>query len=110
MFELYSEYYNADGEIVSKATTLPFVYLHGNLEKYNGFDLVDYDGEKPSAGIYETFINIRGEKHPAILYIWLPAEHKGFTTAFYKGLVVSPTDTEAVEYAQRCFDDKVMVL
>lgn len=75
------------------------VYLHGEMEDYFGFDLVCIEGEVPAPGIYETAVELPGDRLPMLcsLYFWE-------SEAGLKGLIVAPMDMEAIAYAEHCYN------
>lgn len=51
--------------------SLPHVYLHGELERLNGFDLVKTEKDITIPfGIHKVRVNINGTEHDAKLFIW----------------------------------------
>lgn len=83
------------------------IYLHGTLEKLAGFDIL-YNLEcnrapiklnQPSPIDVDILIYPIGKSpsvHKAKFYFWLTSEN------WLKGLVVSPDDTQSVDYATKC--------
>ena len=90
---------------------LDFVYLHGELEKKNGFDLVGV-----TEGTYSVIISCRfgkfdvevithdGQKEQGVLFYWHDNDSRRH------GLVVSGTDKESMVYAQDKFYSRANAL
>lgn len=83
---------------------LDFVYLHGDLEKKNGYDLVSATEETYHAitacyfGKFDVDVILHnGEKEHGLLFYWHDNESRRH------GLIVSGTDTESMVYAQEKF-------
>lgn len=82
-----------------------YVYLHGDLELENGYDIVDTE-TKEEQNIPEGIYNIEVVLHdgrivPGRLYYW-----KGFDE-IYHGLIVKPTDEEGINYALEYYDNRM---
>lgn len=82
-----------------------YVYLHGKLEEKTGFDIVDTKTKKETENISEGIHDVEvvfpdGTSESAKLFYW----HGKYIP---RGLIVSPTDEEAMKYAQECFDNRV---
>jgi len=102
---IYGQSVNQDDPYPS---TVPQVYLHGELEKLNGFDLVYIPKEDipKEEGIYKCKVKTWKTKEvvSAILYYW-KAKEPLFNN--YLGLVCKFGDDEAMEYAREQYDNKV---
>ena len=90
---------------------LNFVYLHGILEKRNGFDLVGVTKETnnviESCDFGKFDVNIifpNSEKEQGVLFYWHGKNGIG------RGLIVSEMDEESMNYAREKFDKRVSVL
>lgn len=84
-----------------KAT--PFVYLHGELEKKNGFDGC-YIAHLPEAdGEYECSVIIDNNTYAGRFYYW---NIEGMD----RGLIVKAGDTEAEEFAEKKFKERAKIL
>lgn len=102
--------------------TIHGVYLHGKLERKNGFDLVylpEYEGYFEYKDDRIEFVDVvfaDGTKETAILYFWnslaiyekkpllnIPVEVE---CRLPKGLICAIDDAEANEYALKKFNEK----
>lgn len=93
---------DADNGIPYNLTS--FVYLHGQLEEENKFDLVAIDEVPQEDGIYDIEVVLTtGSYKKGKLFFW----HKDF---MQRGLIVDNDDTEYLEDAQRKFDAKLAIL
>lgn len=84
------------------------VYLHGTLESFFGFDLVNIreedlkefiDGE--TDGFEGVEVSVDGYPDKVLLYAWEPRD-----TVFHRGLLVDAGDVEAISYAKMRFDER----
>ena len=84
-----------------KAT--PYIYLHGELEKENGFDgcyithLPETDGE------YECKVIIDEKAYAGKFYYWIKS-------GLDRGLIVKVGDTEAEEFAKKKFKERAQFI
>ena len=82
-----------------------YVYLYGDLELENGYDIVDTETEEEqniSEGIYDIEVVLHdGRIVPGRLYYW-----KGFGGT-YRGFIVSPTDEEGINYVLEYYDNRM---
>lgn len=93
-FEFKNSYIN--DESIYKNNT-DGIYLHGNLERINGFDLVAMDHIPTQKGIYDVNVILKnGNIHKAKLYFWTVLFAKNIRN---KGLICELDDTEANKYA-----------
>lgn len=83
------------------------VYLHGQLQDLNGYDIVYLSSVPKEEGIYPVEVEIGGQIINANLYFWFgdPNILNGL-----RGLIVDPNDTIAVQDAIRKFGDKAHYL
>ena len=84
------------------------IYLHGQLEKMNQFDLVyipkaDMPQKEGEFGC-EVVVFPTKQHIPAIMFYWTSNVGTGFTRD--RGLIVLPEDTEAIEYAKKKFKER----
>ena len=75
------------------------VYLHGTLERENGYDLVSIDEVPTYEGIYECMTILKHKYIPSILYFWR-------VNGRNRGLVVRKNDTAFIEDAKEQFDKR----
>lgn len=84
-----------------KAT--PYVYLHGELEKENGFDGC-YVTHLPEAdGMYECKVIIDNNAYAGKFYYWTKSGKD-------RGLIVKAGDIEAEEFAEEKFKERAEFL
>jgi len=84
-----------------KAT--PYIYLHGELEKKNGFDGC-YIAHLPEAdGEYECNVIIDNNTYVGRFYYWNIG-------GMDRGLIVKTGDTEAEEFAEKKFKERAKIL
>ena len=80
-----------------------WIYLHGQIEEINRFDLVCMDYQPTYDGIFPIdVILIDGTKYECTLYLWdvnAGANHQ-------HGLIVLNDDTEAKIFAKQRYDEK----
>lgn len=90
---------------------LNYVYLHGAVNRQNEYDLVATT--KKACDILEScdhgkfYVNIilhDGTEEQGILYYWTDKN------GLHRGLVVSETDEESIEYARWKFDCRANIL
>lgn len=101
----------------SKWHVLGGVYLHGHLEDYFGFDVVEVypdtlkEFEKSEPTCYEG-VEVEVEDYgTCLLYAWVASyPYDREKHRFWRGLIVDPKDTESVEYAKEKFEEKSAVL
>ena len=84
------------------------IYLHGQLEKMNQFDLVyipesDMPQKEGEFGC-EVVIYPTKQHIPAIMFYWTALI--GGTYRRDRGLIVLPDDIEAIEYAKQKFEER----
>ena len=101
------------------------VYFHGKIEEALGYDCVEI--YRPDAEAFKLLVNdtkgVEGLKvevynYPgdAVLYAWQDSRgvplvaNPGFEMLWFRGLIVDPSDTEAVEYAKKQFAEKAQVM
>lgn len=102
---IYGLTIESNGPWDNKFEDFPFVYLHGKLNRLNYYDLVEVDELPAEEGIYDVDVILADKsKFKGKLFFWkndFPFQH---------GLVVEENDTEALEYAQQCYENKVIQL
>lgn len=101
------------------------VYLHGKLEAELGFDTVTIEKSftdpfklvvNESSGFNGVKVDIVGREKQALLYAWKSnmgvqlVANPTFSNYHFRGLIVDPDDTDAVEYAKKRFDEKEQFL
>lgn len=101
------------------------VYLHGKLEEELGFDTVTIEKSftdpfklvvNESSGFNGVKVDIVGREKQALLYAWKSnmgvqlVANPTFSNYHFRGLIVDPDDTDAVEYAKKRFDEKEQFL
>lgn len=83
-------------------------YLHGKVESAVGYDIglclnaelcSDLEKEKYIEGIYD--VEVIGYEKPCKAFLWVAS---GF---YNRCLIVDINDSKSVEYAQKCYDQKV---
>lgn len=87
------------------------VYLHGKLEKENGYDLCKVDEcesgfyRNKEDGIYPCTVEMtNGNRYEATMYLWqIPLAHNTKQT---KALVVRNDDTKSVEDAKTKYENR----
>ena len=85
-----------------------WIYLHGQLEKDNGYDLcwIPFLGCVPPyrTGIFKDFeIEINGEVRKVNIYVWSSKEDN---EGYYGLVVYADDDDEANEYAQNAYEER----
>lgn len=96
---------------VDAVNPVPFCYLHGVLEKENGFDCFGANAEDYRAinsTNHAIFPNIEvifadGRKFSAEFFFW----HNGDQC---RGLVVDKGDIKGLEYARNCYEGRFLFL
>ena len=90
-------------------TKIPgWIYLHGDVEKRNGYDIVAMDEIPEESGIYHCkVISITGETFDCIFYFW---KHINDIFNGHHGLICLPEDGEANKDAMRKYLNKVQCL
>ena len=83
-----------------------WIYLHGQLEEINGFDLCRVEGlelppKEEDFGIHDVITIIDGLEYPSKLYLW-----KRRYSCSWAGLVVGIYDTEGIREAEKMFNKK----
>lgn len=89
------------------------VYLHGELEKKNGYDLCKVDEcesgfyrDKPD-GIYPCTVVINGKQYESTMYLWqIPFDCGNRIVNQTKGLVVRNDDTKHMDDAKDKYERK----
>ena len=76
------------------------VYLHGELEQINGYDLVEFEPPKAD-GVYGCFVHIKDETYVAKLFYWKAKIDEKVT--MNRGLIVSVDNKDDIKYAQEKF-------
>lgn len=78
-----------------------WIYLHGELEDINGYDLVYIEEDLPVVdGIFDCIVTIDDKPYPAKFFFW-KCECTG-----HKGLIAGVTDDEGLAWAKEKFDEK----
>ena len=101
--KIYAE--NINHETYRRANfVINWVYLHGILEEINGYDIVCSSKRNSfTDGIHDVdVIFADGSCHKAKMYLW----HDTGVFNKQRGLIVDPSDTESVEYAKQCLENK----
>lgn len=84
-----------------KAT--PYVYLHGELEKENGFDGC-YVTHLPEAdGVYECTVIINENAYAGTFYYWTKSGKD-------RGLIIKAGDIKAEEFAEEKFKERAEII
>lgn len=96
--KLYALSLNPSCTCLDKHTYLfGFVYLHGELEKQNGYDLVStetLEEQELEDGIYDVEVYLHdGKVKPGKLYYWKNSNN------LQRGLIVNPDKEEDVKFA-----------
>ena len=78
------------------------IYLHGILEKANGFDMVNIDELPKEDGIYDCSVIIKMVKYVCKLYYWTVPGIRGERVD--RGYIVCVTDTEHFKDAQKKYE------
>ena len=90
-----------DDDKIEPAT--PWIYLHGAIEKENGFDLV-YIPDKPDKdGVYEANILVNDNSVAGVLFYWKAGK-------IDRGLVVKKGDKEFLNDALAKFNKRTPYL
>ena len=84
-----------------KAT--PYIYLHGELEKENGFDGCYITHIPEADGEYECKVIIDDKAYMGKFYYW-------FRRGIDRGLIVKVGDTEAEKFAEKKFKERAEFL
>lgn len=80
------------------------VYLHGNIQDENGFDIVTSEHGSLDDGIYKCHVILHnGEHRKAKLFYWRSKESP---IARSRGLIVALDDMEHLADAQRNFEER----
>lgn len=104
MFGLIKVFPIKHGSYISQLT--PHVYLHGELQEWNGFDLCLVQKLPEAEGIYECeTIFDDGHIIPSILFFWHGPEP--FTN---RGLIVDKRDKASMEDARQKFEQRATSL
>lgn len=74
-----------------------FSYMHGELERENGYDIFGIVGDLPKAGIHP--IQVLGSARPATLFVW----NDGMDLT---ALAVYNDDVEGYAYAKEAYENK----
>lgn len=97
------------------------VYFHGKLEEELGFDTVTIEKSftdpfklvvNESTGFNGVKVDLVGREKQTLLYAWKSnmgvqlVANPTFSNYHFGGLIVDPDDTDAVDYAKKCFDEK----
>lgn len=81
------------------------IYLHGQLEIDNGYDLCGIENfpneSSPEDGFYCIVVMRNGEKRKARLFLWEVKKLSRPNRSFWKGLIVQEGDNEYMKDAQR---------
>ena len=78
------------------------IYLHGILERANGFDMVNIDELPKEDGIYDCSVIIKMVKYACKLYYWTVPWINGKRQD--RGYIVNVTDTEYLKDAQAKYE------
>lgn len=84
-----------------KAT--PYIYLHGELEKENGFDGCYVTHLPEVDGLYECKVIIDNNAYAGKFYYWIKSGKD-------RGLIVKAGDVEAEEFAEEKFKERAEFL
>ena len=113
MLKLYVECY-WNGEYASfipysDMTWLGHIYAHGELERLAKYDIVDL--AKDDKFDFETdriedviAVLADGKEIPSKFFYWKDGE--GNPRSYHHGFVIKADDTEALEYATKCYEER----
>lgn len=78
------------------------IYLHGLLEKKNGFDMVNIDDLPKEDGMYDCIVTINDVQYTSMLFYWtLPAING---KKLNRGYIVAVGDVAYMADAQQKFE------
>ena len=78
------------------------IYLHGLLEKKNGFDMVNIDNLPKEDGMYDCIVTIDDVQYTSMLFYWtLPAING---KKLNRGYIVAVGDVAYITDAQQKFE------
>ena len=84
------------------------IYLHGILQKANGFDMVNIDELPKEDGIYDCSVIIKMVKYACKLFYWtVPMNNK---ERINRGYIVNVTDTERLKDAQEKYERRAVCI
>ena len=99
--DYYGCYYDDNADLYN--VRIPQTYMHGELQEKAGYDIFAFVGECPKAvGVYP--VKVLKFDVDATLYLWKDNSQQ------VHGLVVENSDTESVQYAVKCYNDRVSCL
>ena len=82
------------------------IYLHGKLERINGYDMCSLDIPKRE-GIYECCTVIGEDMYISKLFYWTVTN---YGRKINRGLVVSISDKNGLEEAQKMYDERKAII
>lgn len=116
MYKLIAQHYDNKEET---GYPFPFNYLHGEIERINGYDIVTKESEEEIPfGIHNVIVNIKGKDYECKLFTWdcrsqkeindlkqrskftnIPLEELSPRWSYQKGLIVLKGDKQAMKDA-----------
>lgn len=81
------------------------VYLHGELQRKIGWDIVSVPKDVPE-GIHHVTVVHYEKEYEAVMFIW----KNKIGPYIYRGYIVLPDDTESVKFAQEKFDKNSQII
>ncbi len=84
----------------------PWIYLDGELDRINGYDLCHVEEVPNQDGIYDCEVDINGKLYSAKLYYWHSKYLDGQYSSRYIGYVSEINDTFSNAVAQLKYDTK----
>lgn len=104
MFYPIHVYAAPHGSYIDRIT--PHVYLHGNLQDWNDYDLCLVEKLPEAEGIYECETVFEdGHIIPSVLFFW-----HGTEPFSNRGLIVDKRDTDALNDARQKYENRVTSL
>lgn len=116
MYKLIAQHYDNKEET---GYPFPFNYLHGEIERINGYDIVTKESEEEIPfGIHNVLVNIKGKDYECKLFTWdsrtsedkkdlelrskftnIPLQELSPRWSYQKGLIVLKGDKQAMKDA-----------
>lgn len=109
MITVYPFKLNGDGKYDNDkyATLAGEIYLHGKLERENGYDLCGLKELPDKDRVYDCEVLMDTRVHKAKLFYWtVQAKAYNKTVTKHRGLVVAVDDSESMLTAQEEFENR----